>query len=677
MSNSYQINFTDLVNKGFIQVDPNTVNTETSLKLPGRTKSDYGELVLENLLHLLENFANNNPPGSPIEGQLWYDTTIGVDQLKVYDGTQFVSASSIKKSNSRPEATESNLGDIWVDTVNQQLYLYNGNDWILVGPDVALDIIIDTTNEDRIVATTFVDNKRLLIVSDVEFIPKTKIPGFDVIKEGVNIKAGLKYYGTSESAENLIVPGDGNVSSSNFARRDKDNTFIKTIRIQNNGGISIGETPTIQIAVTGPTNAVFRNSAAGGNIQFKLTDTNSNSSIDVLTLSSDQKVGINKTNPTEALEVEGNIKVSSKVAIGEVSGIINSTSPALAVAGDARIFNNLIVDGNISAGNIELKDIFPDTANTRNIGSNNLRFNNIFAQTINAANFGNFNSIFNGTFIGELTGEATGLKSNTSFKLEGDINSNTISFGRSNNIGGAVRIFNTTLNTGFIADQLIENTVNQIDSNNQTIFDEILINRPGVGLRKINQNTLVSSIPAIPIGMISPFGGDIAPVGWLICDGSVRSTTTFNNLFTVIGYRFDPTLNGLNFRLPDLRGRAPLGNTQMGTNSSPADLVTVVDTGQLGAIGGSKETEIKIENLPEHQHSLLGDSGTQFYAVTSVSGATDTGVDATAPNVAGELASSSISQTGNIETNEDIGKALSVVNPYQAVNYIIYAGATN
>lgn len=654
MSNSYQINFTDLVNKGSIQVDPNTVNNETSLKLPGRTKSDYGELVLENLLHLLENFANNNPPTNPIEGQLWYDTTIGVDQLKIYDGTQFVSASSIKKSNSRPPSTESNLGDLWVDTVNQQLYLYNGNDWTLVGPDIALDTIIDTTNTSRTVATMFINNSRLLIVSDVEFIPKTTIPGFDIIKAGVNIAAGSKYYGTAEAAENLIVPNEGLVISSNFARRDKDNTFIRPMRVQNNGGINIGETPTIQLAVAGNSNAVFRNLAAGGDIQFRLTE--GILSTPVLIIKSDGKIGINKEPTNAALDVNGNIKASGNLS---VEGTLN-------IEGNVLLGNNLTVEGNISAENLVVSDITPDQTG-RNIGTNSLKFNNVFAQTVNADTF--TGGVFNGIFNGTLNGAATSLTANTTFQLSGEVNStNQIVYGGSGNIGGT-QTFTTTINETFVTGKPLSLTIDK--------DDEILIVNNNV-LRKVKQEVLVSTIPAIPIGMITPYGGTVPPTNWVFCDGSSVPTAIFNQLFLVIGWNFDPTLtNSANFRLPDLRGRFPIGNTAMGSNAAAADLGTVVDTGQLGAIGGSKETTISINNLPEHQHTLKVNN-TQFYASTTLpaSDIAPNTVDPTAPtDILGELTSSSVSQTGDILgiTSED---PLPVVNPYQAVNYIIYAGAT-
>ena len=92
----YDIPFTDQANKGNITVTEGSFNnTDTSLTFPGRLVSDYGEFVNTNFLQLLENFANVNPPANPVEGQLWYDTTENIDQLKIYDGTNWVSAGGL------------------------------------------------------------------------------------------------------------------------------------------------------------------------------------------------------------------------------------------------------------------------------------------------------------------------------------------------------------------------------------------------------------------------------------------------------------------------------------------------------------------------------------------------------------------------------------------------------
>ena len=76
--------------------------------------------IAENFLHLLENFAKSTAPGNPITGQLWFNTTTGSEnQLKVYNGTNWVAAGNVKKSTTAP--VSSVLGDLWVDTDNQQL----------------------------------------------------------------------------------------------------------------------------------------------------------------------------------------------------------------------------------------------------------------------------------------------------------------------------------------------------------------------------------------------------------------------------------------------------------------------------------------------------------------------------------------------------------------------------
>ena len=94
---SYTIKFTDYVGKGSIIVNDGTANEQTSLVFPGRNARGYGVDIAENFLHLLENFANTTPPTNPIEGQLWYDKSNGVEDLKVYDGNTWKSSGSIKK----------------------------------------------------------------------------------------------------------------------------------------------------------------------------------------------------------------------------------------------------------------------------------------------------------------------------------------------------------------------------------------------------------------------------------------------------------------------------------------------------------------------------------------------------------------------------------------------------
>ena len=56
------------------------------------------------------------------------------------------------------------------------------------------------------------------------------------------------------------------------------------------------------------------------------------------------------------------------------------------------------------------------------------------------------------------------------------------------------------------------------------------------------------------VGMIAPFGMSSVPTGWLACDGSAVSKTTYSALFTALGVDAWGTDTTDNFYLPDLRG---------------------------------------------------------------------------------------------------------------------------
>ena len=157
---SYRINRTD----GELLVDLTDGiidNTTTNLTLIGKNYQGFGELVNENFVKLLENFASTTQPTNPMTGQLWYDKQ---DQrLKIFNGTVFRSASGTIIQSSQP----SNLtkGDLWVDNAKNRLYIYDGADLILVGPNYDGDqgkttfeaaSQVDTSNIQRQIFLIFV-----------------------------------------------------------------------------------------------------------------------------------------------------------------------------------------------------------------------------------------------------------------------------------------------------------------------------------------------------------------------------------------------------------------------------------------------------------------------------------------------------------------------------------------
>jgi len=59
----------------------------------------------------------------------------------------------------------------------------------------------------------------------------------------------------------------------------------------------------------------------------------------------------------------------------------------------------------------------------------------------------------------------------------------------------------------------------------------------------------------MPPGMIAPFGMSGAPTGWLICNGSAVSRTTYSALFSAIGTTWGSGNGSTTFNVPDFRGR--------------------------------------------------------------------------------------------------------------------------
>ncbi len=57
--------------------------TATSITLLGKGFNNYGEIVAENWVHMIEHFAAVTDPANALRGQLWFDTSIGEEKLKV------------------------------------------------------------------------------------------------------------------------------------------------------------------------------------------------------------------------------------------------------------------------------------------------------------------------------------------------------------------------------------------------------------------------------------------------------------------------------------------------------------------------------------------------------------------------------------------------------------------
>lgn len=68
-----------------------------------------------------------------------------------------------------------------------------------------------------------------------------------------------------------------------------------------------------------------------------------------------------------------------------------------------------------------------------------------------------------------------------------------------------------------------------------------------------------NSVYAVPIGTILSYSATTPPVGFLVCDGSEVSKTTYSDLYSVIGDLYGKCTDTSKFKLPNAKGRVLQG----------------------------------------------------------------------------------------------------------------------
>jgi microcystin-dependent protein len=351
------------------------------------------------------------------------------------------------------------------------------------------------------------------------------------------------------------------------------------------------------------------------------------------------------------------------------------TLGGLGVAKSSHIGENLtvgFVGFDYNNGYIETRRIVPDKdidaiiTGESYIGEENNRFGAVYAKKF----FGDLT----GTVVGSVSGRAGSanrLANPSTFNFTGDIQlTQEVIF-----VGQGERIeFPTTLSNAFISnkDEVIDV---QTD-------DELLVNRVrnDIGAKKMQIATLLDAVPVMPVGSVVPYAGVEAPDGWLFCDGSEYSQSIYDKLYESIGQTYAGLGSSVGFfKVPDMRGRFALGAQGMGPNASAANRVTgdnklAADT--LGATGGTESKFVLEENLPDHQHDLYY-ANTQFYALAEKQfNIVDDQVDDYHfyLQTSGQLSGVGLKNTQGVKSDNAIAQAMDVMNPFQTMNYIIYAG---
>jgi hypothetical protein len=319
---TYKINKTD--GSLLTEIIDSTVDqVATDLTLIGKNVAGYGEFVNENLVKLLENFANTSAPNNPIAGQLWFDTA--QNRLKVYDGTGFRIGSGPLVTGIPP--TNLTQGDLWIDSAENQLYFFDGTDLQLAGPvykdsqgisGLAVETIFDSNGASRVVVYLWVSQILLGIFSGnaFEFQPRQTIPGFDgVIKPGFNpgTLSGMKFHVRAASADAIANSLGQLKTADNFVASSGDVSIVSipggesaSLRIVGPRPLILG--PNQNFEVNASTSALqIDSNNSGQDYRFRIK--NSGGQRDGITIrSTDERVGIFNQNPDYTLDVAGSVR---------------------------------------------------------------------------------------------------------------------------------------------------------------------------------------------------------------------------------------------------------------------------------------------------------------------------------------------------------------------------------
>jgi hypothetical protein len=206
------------------------IDNTTSLALPGRGYLNYGEPVNQNMLWIMQSFANSSAPTNPVTGQLWYNTSN--NNLNVYTGTSWISAGGAIISTTQPTGlTSVNAGALWFDNTNKQMYSWSGTAWLLIGPfgssvnannpinpELPTNSVIraaqisDTLNSNHQVWEVIIAGT-LVAVFSLDSAFNTSITGFTTVNPGLNFSSTVAAGGAGVSSPTAFTSLKTNLPS--------------------------------------------------------------------------------------------------------------------------------------------------------------------------------------------------------------------------------------------------------------------------------------------------------------------------------------------------------------------------------------------------------------------------------------------------------------------------------
>ena len=688
------------------------IDTTLDLKLVGKNAAGYGEIQNENYVWLLENFSSTSAPSKAIQGQIWYDSTLGVQRLKVYDGNgAWHQNASITLD---PSISGKVDGDLYWNSNDKKLYVYSGGAFNFVGPqripnydktELESKLVQDVSSQNKPIIQAVLNGIVVYVISDnADFqLATNSLPGFDWIKKGITLRDDVKVHGVSTHADFLVdkVPDDFIYSANptfaviaNFA--DAGFNIGSRLLVSN-----ISNTPTL--TTTGPV------------LNFKTQTANSLTLSNADVLPGTVNVSNIGSSNSKWNEIYANyvystaqqadtLKVNQNYRSASVTGNVADT---VVVRDSSANINATTFTGDL-VGNASSATVLATPRNINNVSFDGSQNITITASTTNSLLPGTdiTGQSFNGS--SQITWGVDSASTNTASKIVKRDSSGNFSAGRitASLIGNVLSsatgntVVNTTTTIANFTGSLTGNadtatklatirTINGVNfdgTQSITITDSTKVNKAGdtmSGFLTLSANPTSNLHAATkqyvdtygcPTGVIVMWSGNTntIPTGWALCNGQ-----TVNNLTT-----------------PDLRNRFIIGagSTYTAGQTGGATSQTTSTAGSHSHNSVTGATTLTSGQIPSHEHTftdvyaIVGDYGLggstapvrdrngtyiypSFYAGNASDGDQDNGAYGF-PSITDSVGSNQ-GHSHSISTDGSHSHTVTTVPPYYALAYIM------